>query len=261
MLDFMLETYDYLLESLNMSGRRFITVSEYLKRPRKAKTKSVVVLRHDVDRFVGHARKMAELENRLRVRSTYYFRYPATFEPQIVANVYEMGHEIGIHYECLDQAKGDLRIAKKLLKQQLREMRKIVPVRTAAMHGNPLSKIDNRELFIKINLKEFGLVGEAYLGVDFGKILYLTDTGRNWLADKYNLRDKPVAGSLPRPKIVSTYELIGLINNGLDGDLYINTHPERWSSDYVDWVVSCSKDVVVNATKAMIKKCRSNNFK
>lgn len=45
------------------------------------------------------------------------------------------------------------------------------------MHGNPLSPRDNRELWKKYKFKDFGIIGEAYLSIDFNEVSYFTDTG------------------------------------------------------------------------------------
>ena len=62
----------------------------------------------------------------------------------------------------------------------LEKLRKFYPVKTICMHGSPLSKWDNRDLWKKYNYRDYGIIGEAYFDIDFGEVLYLTDTGRRW---------------------------------------------------------------------------------
>ena len=50
---------------------------------------------------------MAELEHELGIQSTYYFRFPYTFKPEIIGKINDWGHEIGYHYDVLSKAKGD----------------------------------------------------------------------------------------------------------------------------------------------------------
>lgn len=45
------------------------------------------------------------------------------------------------------------------------------------MHGSPHSKYDNKLIWGKYNYKEFGLIGEPYLDIDWNEFGYLTDTG------------------------------------------------------------------------------------
>ena len=40
--------------------------------------------------------------------------------------------------------------------------------------------------------QDFGIIGEPYFDIDFNKVFYLTDTGRCWDGDKFNVRDKPI---------------------------------------------------------------------
>ena len=65
----------------------------------------MVVLRHDIDRKPMNALRMAELEYELGIQSTYYFRFPCTFKPEIIRKIRDLGHEVGYHYEVLSKAK------------------------------------------------------------------------------------------------------------------------------------------------------------
>jgi hypothetical protein len=47
---------------------------------------------------------MAELEHELGIQSTYYFRFPYTFKPDIIGKIHDLGHEVGYHYEVLSKA-------------------------------------------------------------------------------------------------------------------------------------------------------------
>ncbi|HBQ81446.1 MAG TPA: hypothetical protein DD745_00995 [Bacteroidales bacterium] len=40
--------------------------------------------------------------------------------------------------------------------------------------------------------RDFGITGEPYFDVDFDKVFYLTDTGRRWDGDSFNIRDKSI---------------------------------------------------------------------
>ena len=58
------------------------------------------------------------------------------------------------------------------------------------MHGSPLLEWDHRLIWEKYDYRDFGIIGEPYFDVDFGDVLYLTDTGRRWDGDAFNIRDK-----------------------------------------------------------------------
>jgi len=77
-----------------------------------------------------------------------------------------MGHEIGYHYEVLDRRAGNPSGRAGFLIRELAEMRALVEVKTASMHGNPLSRWDNRDLWKHHALSRFGLIGEAYVSIN-----------------------------------------------------------------------------------------------
>ena len=64
----------------------------------------MVVLRHDIGRKPKNALRMAELDQKLGIQSTYYFRFPYTFKPDIIGKIHDLGHEMGYQYEVLIKA-------------------------------------------------------------------------------------------------------------------------------------------------------------
>lgn len=242
MADFTLEKYRELCCTLKNTNKVF-TVGSYLK---EKPTSDFVILRHDIDRKPLNALEMAELENELGIQSTYYFRYPYTFNPEVIKKIHELGHEIGYHYEVLSKARGDYEKAIKLFEYELNEFRKIVSTKTICMHGNPLSKYDNRDLWERYNFKDFGVIGEAYLSIK-EDVNYFSDTGRSWNS-KNKIRD-----FMPAQKeniiINTTDDLIELIKLRKLNNFYILAHPERWTSRKIEWILSYLKDTTFNIGK------------
>ena len=108
MRDFTLDKYRELCLALLDSGYTPLTVYSYLVlEGNNNNNNKLVVLRHDIDRRPGNALRMAELEHELGIQSTYYFRFPYTFKPEIIRKIHDLGHEIGYRYEVLSKAKGD----------------------------------------------------------------------------------------------------------------------------------------------------------
>ena len=185
--DFTITKYNNLCLAIVDSEYNAVTVEQYLSC--HPSNKPLVILRHDVDRKVKNALMMAEIENRFGINSTYYFRtIKKVFKAELIKKIEKMGHEIGYHYEVLETAKGDCEKAIELFKEELEEFRRICEIKTICMHGNPLSKWTNRELWEKYNFEEFGIIGEAYISIDFNNVAYFTDTGRAW-SNKCNLKD------------------------------------------------------------------------
>ena len=125
------------------------------------------------------------------VQATYYFRaVPVSWDEDIIREIFGMGHEVGYHYENLSMFNGDMDKAFENFKFNLERLREIVPVRTICMHGSPLSRIDNLDMWKKYDYKELGVIAEPYLDVDFGEVFYITDTGRKWNNEGASVRDR-----------------------------------------------------------------------
>ena len=139
-MDFTLSRYGDLCATLLDSDYAPLTIYSYLTG--KQNKNKLVVLRHDIDRKPMNALKMAELEHELGIQSTYYFRFPYSFKPDIIGKIHDLEHEVGYHYGVLSKAKGDYEKAIELFEQELSEFRKIVDVKTISMHGSPLSRYD-----------------------------------------------------------------------------------------------------------------------
>jgi hypothetical protein len=117
------------------------------------------------------------------------------------------------------------------------------------MHGSPLSKWDNRDIWERYNYRDYGIIAEPYFDVDYSKVFYITDTGRAWNNKEASIRDKVDSGF--GVNIRSTDHLIELIdNNKLPDQLFINAHSHRWSDNMFDW----SKEYVVQNLKNVVKR-------
>jgi len=230
MRDFTIQAYTELLLSLKQSSYSFQTFKDFLINP----LDKVVILRHDVDRLPKNALKIAEIEKNLDIKATYYFRIvPSVFKPKIIKQIYEMGHEIGYHYEELSFVQGNIDQAYELFITNLQKIREIVPVETICMHGSPLSRWDSKKIWGKYNYKEVGIIGEPYLDIDWSEVLYLTDTGRSWNGKNFNVRDK--VKTQYQYNFRTTNEIIKNVNN-LPDKIMINTHPERWNDSIILWL-------------------------
>lgn len=248
MADFTLEKYRELWRTLNTS--EVFKVGSYCE---EKPTSGFVILRHDIDRKPLNALKMAELESKLGVQSTYYFRYPYTFKPEIIEKIHELGHEIGYHYEVLSKAGGDYEKAIKLFEYELNEFRKIIDIKTICMHGNPLSKHDNRDLWKRYDFRDFGIIGEAYLSIK--NVNYFSDTGRSWNW-KNKIRDF-MLNQKENIAVNTTNDLIRLIKSKKLSNFYVLVHPERWSSNKVEWAFSYMKDFAFNIGKEGLATTRN----
>jgi len=249
-LDFTLGKYEQLCSTIVDSGYEVKTVRDYLADAR-SRGPYVVILRHDVDRKPQKAVDMALLEKDHGLSSTYYFRYTRdVFKEEVIRKIEVLNHEIGYHYETLSKARGDYRKALQLFQEELLALRKIAEVSTICMHGRPLSAWDNRWLWKKYDFRQFQILGEAYLSIDYSQVTYLTDTGRSWNANKVNIRDRAYARS--QIAVQTTDDLMELIRSKALPKMCIQTHPERWDCKFSGWLLQLVKDNLSNLAKCMV---------
>lgn len=248
MRDFTSKTYISLIEAINNAGYCFQTVEEFLVKP----AKKVVVFRHDSDIWPGHDLKIAKIENGYNVKATYYFRIPHTFNIEIINKIKDLGHEIGYHYENLADTNGDYSKAIKSFGQKLEKLRQIYPVKTVVMHGRPLSKWDSRKLWDKYSLKDFELIGEPYLSVDYNIVFYLTDNGSRWDGERMSIRD--TVNSNFDYSFRTTFQLIDAFNkNMLPNQIIINAHAARWNDNLAIWIYRFFLQKAKNIAKYILK--------
>jgi hypothetical protein len=255
--DFTLEKYKDLCKTILSSGYKIITVKDYIGKDNDLKApKKIMILRHDVDRKIANTEKMAVLENKLGISSTYYFRKTNdVFKPEIIKKVHDLGHEVGFHYEVMDKAKGDFKKAIKIFEKELKEFRNICEVKTVCMHGNPWTSWKNADIWKKYNLKDYNIIGEPYITIDFDKIAYFTDTGRRWDGGKYSIDD--YVQSSQETAVRTTDELSELISAGTYPAMFILSHPNRWSDNIGYWLSELIKQNIKNVGKRIIKRRRS----
>ena len=292
-MDFTIETYNKLLGILQNKGFVFQSFAGFIQKPGK----KVIILRHDVDKLPENSLTIARLESSLGVRGSYYFRsVPSGYNEEIIRNVAELGHEVGYHYEdvarCavrgLRHAAGRrstrlqdngryeeelVKIAIESFKENLAKLREIVPVKTICMHGSPLSKWDSRLLWKYYDYRDFGIIGEPYFDIDFNKVCYITDTGRMWDGDSFNIRDKgtgnsqqdigeenrmPHAANLkPFPKFHTTFDIIRAAEEDrLPDKIMMTFHPQRWTDKPLPWVKELVWQNVKNVGKYFLVKWR-----
>ena len=187
MKDFTLKTFSTLLITLQNENYSFQTLSEFIRNP----LEKVVIIRHDIDAKKKTSLNVAGIEFELGIAATYYFRaVNKVFDPKIIAEIISLNHEVGYHYEDLSLMKGNYEKAIESFETNLEMFRKVCKIETICMHGNALSKYDNRSLWKHYNYRDYNIIGEPYFDLDFNKVLYLTDTAQRWNGGNIAVRDK-----------------------------------------------------------------------
>ncbi len=253
-LDFTLEKYTQLCETVKSLACPIMTVRAFLESGQPAGPS--IILRHDVDRRMGAALRMATLEAEMGIAATYYVRAkPSVFKPEALTTLHQLGHEIGYHYEVVAQAKGDKEQAITLFEQELKNFREIVPVDTISMHGSPLSRWNNLDLWRAHRFGDYNLK-EAILSIETEEIYYFTDTGRCWNAGRYNIRDQ-VNSLQPGSETNTTDDLVNFLLAKSNASIYISAHPNRWAANQLGWIVGAVSDWTINRTKHMVQRMLS----
>ncbi len=249
--DFTMEKYEDLCGAILDEGYAIYTVLGYLHDRPKGR---FVVLRHDIDiPPLARPLTMARLEDDLGIRSTYYVRFVGgVFKRNVIRDIYNLGHEVGYHYEVLSKACGDYERAIELFEHELQEFNSICDVKTICMHGSPASKYDNRTLWGVYDFTDFGIEGEAYLSVR--GVHYFSDTGRSW-SWKNKVRDA-MPGMNPAVCLDTTDDLIAYIRERGSDTLYLTVHPDRWALSNVGWACTYLKDCAYNAGKRILATVR-----
>jgi len=250
-MDFTIKKYTELLTVLIEKGFTFQTFAEYLKNPKN----KVIILRHDVDLLPENSLEFAKIQTEMGVKGVYYFRaVTESWDDDIIKEISNLGHEVGYHYENMDICNGNQAKAFDDFKFNLNKLRELVDVKTICMHGSPLSKYDNKDLWSKYNYRKLGIIGEPYFDVNFDEVFYLTDTGRRWDGWKVSIRDKVIQQKewYKQGKVYHTTNEIILAakNNQLSDKIMFTMHPERWNHGGILWL----KVLLMQKIKNQIKK-------
>jgi hypothetical protein len=248
--DFRQKILPVLYNTLKEQGYDFITFSEFLAGKDRGK---FVILRHDVEKHYDRALKFAEIQHRLGIKGTYFFRMSSHFDEKVIRRIAALGHEAGYHYDDLSRCHGDYAKAIERFKNNLEKLRRITDIRIIAMDGSPLSKYDNRLLWDKYDYSDYGIAGEPYFDVDYHKVHYLTDTGRRWDGRHVSVRDK-VNGNQELPAR-HTKDLINLAaKRQLPDRLLITFHPQRWTDSTPAWLTELIWQNLKNQVKRLLVK-------
>jgi hypothetical protein len=286
-VDFTIKTYKELLKTLLSQGYRFLTFQESLSKSGK----KFIVIRHDVDRLPANSLRFARIEAEYGIRGTYYFRVvKESWDKDVIREIAGMGHEVGYHYEDMNWCAvhgmqyGEEELANlaiETFQENLEKLRQIVPVKTICMHGSPMSRWDSRLLWKYYDYHNFGIIGEPYFDIDFDRVMYLTDTGRRWDGDSFNVRDKSINRKdhkvdvkpakethrspitdhrSPFPKFHTTFDIIKAAESGkLPDQTMMTFHPQRWTESFTPWFKELIWQNVKNSCKYILVRAVYKN--
>ncbi len=238
-MDFIYKTYYLLLTAFKEAGYVFITVKQFSEGNLPQK---FIILRNDVERRYMNAFKLSQMQNKLGIKATYFFRINKKyFISDVVKQIAEKNHEIGYHYDDFVSCNADYDKAIKRFQNNISELRKYSDVSSISMEGSPLSKYENKKLWTKFKHQDLGIETDVDIDIDFNDVFYITDTGRRWNGYNVSVRDKVVS----RQKIWdemgynyhSSFDIIDAIgNNSFPDKAIITFHPQRWNDNLLLWL-------------------------
>lgn len=253
-MDFTIKKYKELVLALNDAGYEFVTYAEYCEGRRSDK---FIVIRHDVDMSVERARRLAEVENEMEVKASYYFR--EKFIGDDVVCIASLGHEVGYHYEELVTEKGDVERAYVRFMRNVCALRELVDVKTITMHGSPMSRFDSKDMWRVYDYKKLELIGDPQIDVDWNEMFYLTDTGRSWngVSRRDKVAERVLAWKAKGWVYEKTDDVIKALKEGsFPNCVMMTTHPQRWADSWGEWL----KELVMQKLKNIIKRFLIVNF-
>ena len=221
-----------------------------------------ITLRHDVDLKPRNSLATAKIESELGWKAVYYFRaVPESWDENIIKQIAALGHEIGYHYESLTTCNGNVDAAWEDFKVNLEKLGAVVgkPVRSICMHGSPKSPWDSKDIWKKFDYRSAGAEYEPYLDTDFSRTFYLTDTGRRWDGYKVSVRDRiPVYQEKWNEQGLIFHKTDDIISAAREGflprRLMITTHPQRWTDEFLPWIMEYLLQNAKNLVKGILIK-------
>ncbi|MFH1700569.1 MAG: hypothetical protein ABIE07_08280 [Candidatus Zixiibacteriota bacterium] len=276
---FSFNAYNKLIELILESSRTILGIEKFLinRKSEAANAERLVAIRHDVDYSPARALKMARIEAKYQINTTYYIRR-RFFDNNldIIKQIAQLGHEIGYHYEEVDthQKAPNKQVARDAVGffiGSLLDLDKLgFNIKTICAHGNPLSGVDNRQVVHLTRSDDWlddlaftydrdlivekisnRLIGDASIditGDDFD--VYIPDTGR--FNPRYNLKDH--IDNCPTVGLSNFNSLKEILENRKYRRIYMNMHPDRWSDNKIVWLYDLALDTGKNFVKLLMGK-------
>ena len=214
-------TYKNFIKVLKKAKKNGFSFSKFSKNfDKKSK---VILLRHDIDLSLEKALKMAEIESKLNLITTYFLRVNSTFynifetrNNEIIKRILSLGHEIGLHFDPLLYKNLNLKINEGIKNDiKILEFYFNTKIKVISQHRPFLLGTKTNKFIEKISV---------YSPFFLKKYKYISDSCQNWR--EFNLE-----------------EAIEKFNK-----IHVLIHPEWWGNTNVTW-----KDHLDDISNILIK--------
>lgn len=183
-----MEQHDWLLRTLHnqdFSYRHYEQILRKLTKTHKFSnfldcSTNDIILRHDIDLSLISALRMARIENKLGIRSTYFILFHATFynpfstrSYRIIKEILHLGHNLGLHYDSEFIINSKLNPSEVIREEiEIMEHHFNTKINAIAMHNPSINK--------KIKIKISRGIEDADSIVFKTNRKYISDSVQNW---------------------------------------------------------------------------------
>lgn len=177
-MKFTFEAYNALIDELHKNDYTIANYHNYQE------TEKCAILRHDVDYSMEKALEMAEYENKIGVKSTYFVLLTSDFynllskkNRDIISKIVKYGHDIGLHFDEMrhDEQEKTTTGVKLLIEREAQLLSEILDynIKSVSMHRPSKETLDADYHF------DNGLVN-SYGKEFFHEFKYVSDSRMRW---------------------------------------------------------------------------------
>jgi hypothetical protein len=222
--------YGRFLRSAQDNGYRIVSLEDWVAEGLVTEGEPTLILRHDVDQHPRSALRMAAIEKKLGLRSSWYFRW-RTAHPAVVERIKRDGFQVGLHYETMTRIALERGLHQEPTEQLIEHCRVVLreelaaferlfgPCRTAVPHGD--SRIPEVHNALLLKGEDCSVYGIEY---DGNEIMRGVDLAR-WLTDRIAAEGGWMEGLNPLEMFAAKASPILTV-----------THPNNWASGPSLWM-------------------------
>jgi hypothetical protein len=222
--------YERFLRAAQEHGYRIVSLEDWVAEGFPRDGDPTLILRHDVDQDPRSALRMASIETRLGLRSSWYFRW-RTAHPAVVDSLKGDGFQVGLHYETMSRIAIErglheepsdelIEHCRGVLRSELAAFERLFgPCRSAVPHGDSrIPEVHNALLLKDEDCAEYGIEYDGNEVVR-GRELAM------WLTDRIAAEGGWMEGIAPMERLASHVS-----------PLLTVTHPNNWASGPGLWL-------------------------